>query len=360
MANKGLCVDDVTLKDCPHSLPALWPNSRNATVTSFRLIRPWHQSWGSDDERLKAWSALVDLAANNNAKVLIGTEVTCDSFADDTMWQWNLELMKMLGKDHIMGVSIGNEMDIFGNHRSSSTSPCHTKLWEGQYWDILKSRIRDLDANGFEDTKVTITWAMSVLGALKTPFREDALAKVNTLVTKASARLGSRWVWSFNIYPMWSHDLWPASIGDCRAASTLATQIEPVKIMLKQLRQRIHGVTGNLDDTLWIGGTGWSFPLPKALHRTLSFCPSFNSLSTFKGWYKSFLAWDLSLGEDVNGPDHVFYFAIRDSSTDGFGLINSCASSTCKVKGEEDRVDTIQLDEKRQTTPHKGLANFAL
>jgi len=341
MANKGLGVDDATLSECPNALPALWPNSRNAKVTSLRLIRPWHQSWGSDNKRLNAWSALVDWTTDHHAKILLGTEVTCDPHADDTMWQWNLELMKLLGKDHIMGVSIGNEMDVFGHLSVTSTTPCNTRLWEGQYWDILKSRIRDLDANGFEDTRVTITWAMSVLNTDERPFREDALAKVDTLVRQAFARFGSRWVWSFNIYPMWSHDLWPASIDDCSAASTLAAQIAPLKIMLKQIRQRIHGVTGNHDDTLWIGGTGWSFPVPKSLHETLSFCPSFNSLSTFKGWYKNFLAWDLSVGEGVNGPDHVFYFAIRDSNTDGFGLINSCASSTCKVKAEEDGVDTI-------------------
>lgn len=267
--------------------------------------------------------------------------MTCDPDADDAMWQWNLELMKLLGKDHVMGVSIGNEMDVFGHLRFDSNAPCNKMLWEGMYWNILKSRISDLDAHGFEDTRVTITWAMSVLDALETPFKEDALAKANTLVTQAFKRLGSRWVWSFNIYPMWSHDLWPTSVGDCGSRSALATQIEPVKTMLKQIRQRIQRVTGNHDDTLWIGGTGWSFPVPRSLHETLSFCPSFHSLSTFKDWYENFLAWDLSVGEGVNGPDHVFYSAIRDSNNNGFGLINSCASSTCKVEAKDDGVGVV-------------------
>jgi len=341
MAKKGLCVDDVTLRDCPHALPAAWPNSGGRpVVSSLRLVRPWHPSWGGDDDRLKAWSSLVHWAKGNHATILIGTEVTCEPDADDAMWQWNLELMKLLGKEHVMGVSIGNEMDVFGHLRLPSTTPCNTMLWEGLYWDILTSRIRDLDAHGFGDTKVTITWAMSVLDALETPFKEDALAKANTLVTQAFAKLGSRWVWSFNIYPMWSHNLWPTSMGDCNSRSELATQIEPVKSMLKQIRQRIHKVTGNHDDTLWIGGTGWSYPAPAPLHSTLSFCPEFNSLRSFKDWYENFLAWDLSVGDGVNGPDHVFYFAIRDSNTDGVGLIDSCASSKCKVN-QEDGLDNI-------------------
>lgn len=40
--------------------------------------------------------------------------------------------------------------------------------------------------------------------------------------------------------------------------------------------------------------------------------------SIFVRYYKNFLAWDLNIGEEL-GPDHVFYFTLRDAVNFGVG-----------------------------------------
>lgn len=340
---KGLCMDDTTFKDCPSKVPAVWPNTDGTQVTSLRLFRPWHPSWGGEYSRQQAWGKLLKWVKRNKAKVLLGTPVSCDIKSDTDMWFWNIELLKVLGKEHIMGVAIGDEMDIFRDARSPDEVSCNDELWNGKYWSTLQARVNDLDMNGLGSTKVTAVWALSVLGATQTAFKEDSAARVNTLLTHAYKKWGQRWAWTFNVYTIWDRSLWPTSESDCADRSAAAVSIESIKGVVRELRSRIKMITGNDDDTLWVGETGWSAPAPKTVRDTLSFCPAFWSLRTFQHAYRNFLAWDLEVGSGMRGPDHAFYFTTRDSThatgaPESFGLVQSCSNSSCKIQADSDAV----------------------
>jgi len=332
-----MCVDDTSFRDCPAKMPQAWPNTWGDRIASLRLLRPWVRSWGDESLRKQTWEAIVDWVKANDAKVLVGTDVVCDRQSDDEMWNWTLELLKMLGPSHVMGVSIGNEMDIFGHAQGKADGSCNKALWDWQYWAILQSRVYDLDSNGFQDTKVTSVWSLSVLRANETPFREDAQAKVNTLMEKAFKKWGRRWVWSFNVYSVWDDSIWPTSREDCADKVARAISIDPIKNILRITRERVKRITGNDDDTMWVAENGWTSPAPNALTPALHFCPKFWSVDTFRKAYETFLSWNLSIGDGLKGPEHIFYYAMRDSHISGvhqsFGLINSCADdSPCKIQ----------------------------
>lgn len=336
MEHKGLCIDDTTLRDCPDSLPWFWPNTQGEPVRAVRLYCPWKYDWGGAYKRNHAWSKLVSWVKRTGAKVLVGTEVSCDQNADEEMWFWNIELMKMLGPEHILGVAIGNEMDMFQASRGATEASCNDELWGGRYWQTLQNRVSSLDLNGMKNTKVTIVWAMGVLGATDTPFKEDDAAKANTLVKQAYKRWPHRWVWSFNVYTIWDRSLWPASADECTKKTIEAVSFKPIKSILREVRRRIKMITGNNDDPLWIGENGWSSPVPKSLNDVLDICPKFGSQGAFGDAYRNFLQWDLSVGDGVKGADHAFYYAIRDDRDKGssFGLMGSCKNMSCKVQSQ--------------------------
>jgi len=182
------------------------------------------------------------------------------------------------------------------------------------------------------DTPITSVWAMSVMEG--TPWKEDGQAKVNSLVTKAFKKWGKRWVWSFNVYGVWDASLYPRSAGDCKAKVSTATHITYTKSILQAARKRIKMITGNDDDTMWVGENGWSSPMASD-HPKFPFCPDYDSLSTFRTAYESFLTWDMTLDDGLKGPDWAFYFTMRDSFNGGagesFGLIRTCTDTTCKL-----------------------------
>jgi len=337
---KGICVDDATMKACPGAVPSTWPNTENEGVTSLRLFKPWHHTWGGEDARKRASLLLVSWAKANHARILMGQQVTCDYDGDREMWQWNLELMKLLGQEHIMGVAIGNELDLFQEmgKEGLEDAHCNNDLWGGDLWKFMQECVEDMDRAGFGGVKVTSVWALNVLGSnpSKFSFKEDADAKVNTLLTNAFKKWGKRWVWTFNTYAAFDRSLWPTSEEDCDLMIGVASSLTPVKGALMELRKRIRRITGNDDDAIWIGETGWSSFAPEILHKTLSFCPGFWSPETFRKAYKNFMHWDLSLDMGFKGPEHAFYFSLRDSwnhgKAEGFGLIKSCVDRTCKLQ----------------------------
>lgn len=92
-------------------------------------------------------------------------------------------------------------------------------------------------------------------------------------------------------------------------------------------------VTGNTDDPLWIGETGWSAPAPKSLRYFEGLCPDYFGEETLVKFYEMMMSWDHSLpgGDKV---DHVFYFTMRDSNNhgdiEGFGMVGGCKEKYCK------------------------------
>jgi len=322
-------LDDTTFRHCPDNMTGLWPNTKQERVGSLRLFKPWSPEWGDDAARQRAWAVMKKWLDINGGQVLLGTGVTCDVDADDQMWHWSLELIKLLGKHRIMGIAIGNEMDIFFRQGSK----CNDELWNTRYWETLQARVADVDKLGMNDTKITIVWAMSVLGAK--PWKEDHEAKVNTLVNQAYKKWGKRWVWSFNVYAIWDASLFPTSEKDCQVMTHGATHIEYTKAILKTARQRIKMTTGNDDDVMWVGENGWSSPMPDG-HAKFPWCPNYDALSSLLDAYQSFMSWDLTLDDGLVGPEHAFYFTMRNANNIGakeyFGLVDTCTDEICKIR----------------------------
>jgi len=311
------------------------------------LFKAWNDDWGDSTVRDKAWNNLRTWVKTNNAKVFIGTGVGCHPELDEKDWATVKQLMKFLGPEHVMGVGIGNEMDILWMWKPDVTQQCLDELWGGRYMKLLESRVADMDSMGFQDTPITVIWGMSVLGGK--PFKEDTQAKVGTLLKQAYAKWQRRWIWTFNIYAIWdtSLQLDPGHAHQCNNAINTATG-SYTKTMVAILRKRMKMVTGNSDDPLWIGETGWSSPKPAGSDLLQAQCPDFCSEDTFKKIYAQFLGWDFSLDdEEFAGPDHAFYFAMRDSNNmnmkEYFGMVESCTATTCKLQGAKSDAAVLEV-----------------
>jgi len=317
-------VDDDTWQGCADELTGLWAHT-DEKVTSLRLFAAWKSQWDdSKGQREAAWEKLEQFMTVNDAKLLMGAQVTCNNTSDDIEWQWTLELMEKLGKDRIMGVAIGNEKD-------NDVMACQPDFWTTGYWTKFQARVADLDTNGYNDTKVTIVWSMSTLaGQVFKTAPENAML----MMSNAYKKYGDRWAWTFNPYAIWDPSMLPTSVQDCAAKCANAVALQTNMGVLATTRNKIKVITGNDNDTLWVGETGWSSPAPGALVRINAFCPDFFGVDTYKKWYEMFMSWDLEV-PGVKGPDHAFYFTMRDSSNQGdaeyFGLVKACGDPNCKV-----------------------------
>uniref|UniRef100_A0A7S0FI73 Ricin B lectin domain-containing protein n=1 Tax=Pyrodinium bahamense TaxID=73915 RepID=A0A7S0FI73_9DINO len=326
-ASKGINVDDATFFRCPGGLPRLWPNTYYERVKSLRLFKAWHPDWGSDDRRVKVWADLVAWIRANDVTVLIGTDITCDAQADSEMWRWSLELMKLIGEDRIIGVAVGNDMDVIRHANRTLADACNAELWHHRYWQTLLDRVGDLDSNGFPDTRVTIIWSMSVM--VQSPWRDTEGWQIRKLVSQAHAKWRHRWVWSFNVYAIWDGSRWPVSEADCKMRAAAAMSIRYTKAILRVARLRISGITGTPDDTLWVFGAAGSTG-------TLS-CDAFFNPVAIQHAYEQFMSWDLSLGMGLRGPARAFFFTAHEHgaaprSPRGFGLVRSCSDRRCTIQ----------------------------
>merc|ERR1712083_876246 len=147
---------------------------------------------------------------------------------------------------------------------------------------------------------------------------------------------GKRFAWTFNPYALWDSSQWPFSKDKCEIMKAGILNIDYSRNVMAEVRKRITEVTGNTDDILWVGETGWSSPAPSAMVWINRYCPTYFSDDMLLNFYKMILSWDLSL-PGVKGIDHLFYFTIRDSSNhgaeEGFGLVKNCQATSCKARG---------------------------
>lgn len=120
-AQKGIALDDSTLRWCTSQIPRLWPNA-GEPMTSIRLFKAWDAKWG-EEGRESAWNGLVAYVVQSNAKVFIGTEITCDEEADDASWEWTKQLLQRLHPEHVMGLAIGNELELL-QFKGQDMVPC--------------------------------------------------------------------------------------------------------------------------------------------------------------------------------------------------------------------------------------------
>lgn len=331
---KGLALDDTTLRDCPREIPRQWPHSTEE-VSSLRLFKV---SVGeSMNDTLKAWEDLRALSSNGGVKFLIGIPVTCNETDDDVEFDLVMKFVDYVGKDRIMGLAIGNELDLLYLKAGKTKSPeCLDRLWtKSGYLNTFFKRVETWDnVTGVVDLPVTAVFAMESMGG--SPFLNlPGKAEVLPFLQGAWDKYGSRFVFTVNLYPYFSHDLGAAGCTNASVIGTKFSMDEPQGFTPKSakvLREKMKEM-GASDARLWVGETGWAGP--RTGYCALGCWEACASLETFKKFYTNFLQWDLD--DDAHGRvDHVFYFTVHDSeqfgSKESFGLIPRCGDRRCKLK----------------------------
>ncbi|OLQ07382.1 hypothetical protein AK812_SmicGene9225 [Symbiodinium microadriaticum] len=299
------------------------------------------------------WGRLYEaVVSENNSTVLVGTQITCNETEDDTDWGNVLQLLKLLGRPAVMAVAVGNEMELLQFKGDKIAPPaCIKNIWGGSYFfRKMLERAADLDAiDGFGDVPLTSVFGGYIMAG--SPFVDTPRAMVLSFLKNVTKTFGRRWVWTINVYPYFDpgNHLDPGSASKCNQSLAKALCMEPTCLLpatTLALRKRITLLTKKPDDPLWITETGWSYPQAGSLPGANPFmakCPEFSSQRAFRTYYQNFLKWNLSLGEEGVGPDHVFYFTIRDALNFGtgehFGLISTCDATQCKLTSKMDRVD---------------------
>eukprot|EP00933_Yihiella_yeosuensis_P033742 TRINITY_DN27389_c0_g1_i1.p1 TRINITY_DN27389_c0_g1~~TRINITY_DN27389_c0_g1_i1.p1 ORF type:complete len:524 (+),score=70.54 TRINITY_DN27389_c0_g1_i1:68-1639(+) len=341
--SKGIAIDDHTFSECPWRIGGFWPNTKQG-LSSFRVFKAWNGDW-PPAMRLHAWSELKRAVTNHEGKIIVGTQITCDEEADDWDWTNVLDLLNFLGPERVMAVAVGNEMELIGKKGNMVSQECATLIWEGGYfWKKMVQRAKDLETLvGFDKIELTTVFGGYALAGW--PFVDVPTAKVSTFLANATSTFGKRWIFAWNVYPYFD----PANRPDpgdgraCEAALKQATCFEEnceLPRTVAELRKRTTLLTGQGDDRMWLTETGWSWPISSTLpgsNPNMASCEAWSSEEAFRTYYENFLKWDLSIGSDLVGPEHVFYMTIRDSNNFGkqehFGLIKKCLTTTCKIQG---------------------------
>lgn len=356
-------MDDTTYSQCAWEVPSLWPNTQEK-ITSLRLFAPWKHEW-DESQRLPAWDSLKFFVEKNNAKILLGSEITCHKEKDAVVWDWTVELIKKLGTHRIMGLAIGNEMDLLHFHQNDRDADgqktivppgCIKRLWDdGEFTDTFINRIRALDASldGFRNVPVTTVFSAYIYGGTGgNQFREeDGHVRGETFYKRAIEAFGTRFAFSFNIYPYFGSnnhldpgkDTCVAALNGklcfdkgCESADTAAYGKWKMRELIKKKLARSDWKQFKL----WMGESGWSTPVSTTTQQEMKKCVAWNSRETFQKIYDNWLKWDLSaykyeLYAEDRKVDHAFYFTMRDAFNFGaqehFGLISKCGESRCKL-----------------------------
>lgn len=339
---KGLAIDDGTFSECAERIPHLWPNT-DMPVTSLRLFKAWDSAWPAD-RAMHAWKAIADFATRFGAKVLVGTQISCNEAEDDRDWANVLQLLRLLGPERVMGVAVGNELELLQfKDKRLVPDACVERVWGGGYFvRKFDQRVLDLDMlGGFEDVPVTSVFSATI--ASEYPFCNVSKAPVLAFFQHVIRRYGARWVYSVNVYPYFdpSNQLDPGSPHCAGALQRSLCWNDADHCLLagitKSLRERMQAMGSN--DVLWVTETGWSSPMAGTLRdKPIGVCAEFSSEASFRQYYEGFLSWDLTTS-GVRGADHIFYFTPRDSNNFGvgenFGLISSCGDSACKLQAPQ-------------------------
>ncbi|CAJ1342704.1 unnamed protein product [Effrenium voratum] len=140
MDKKGVTIDDTTLQWCSSRIPETWPNLKAAPMGSLRIFQTWNSQWPSKG-RHTSWKGLVDFVKANRLKVLVGTPVTCVEGEDEITWSWTKEFLQMVGPEHVMGLAVGNELELLYTHADSG---CISEMWTGgRLWSVFQRRVAE-------------------------------------------------------------------------------------------------------------------------------------------------------------------------------------------------------------------------
>lgn len=369
MQKKGVTIDDTTLRWCSSRIPETWPNLEAAPMGSLRIFQTWTTQW-PEEGRHAAWEGLVKFVKAKGVKVLVGTPVTCLKGDDEKTWGWTKEFLAMVGPKHVMGLAIGNELELLHNHADAA---CVAELFSGgRLWSTFVEHVAEFDRMGFSGIPVTSVFTASILtDRVQVPFMEDPkTGLVNSFLLDAIRKYGRRYAFTFNVYPYFDPGIHlnPGTTDKCsldlpRVICWDQANCLGPNIMAAARRQMMR-LTGRRDDLFWIGEIGWSSPRAEALGTAMADCEEFSSLETFQTFYNGYLQWNLQVPGTLAGPDHAFYFTLRDALNFGqqehFGLLVSCQSLGCKVAKPSFRAEICPLPQPAAGMTWQGWAFVAL
>lgn len=257
-----------------------------------------------------------------------------------------------------MGLAIGNEMDLLwtkGKNGCPETNPdcmpgCMKRLWkDGGFLENFLARVEELDKElpGFNKVPVGSVWSAVILGG--NPWMENGERVTGSSFFKNVSRTyGNRYVFAFNIYPYFDpgNHLDPGGKNTCERSlkgkncfsSNWGECITNVMAAnsRKKMNQHLYGMGLKAKSfKLWIGESGWSYPVSGTTQPQMKKCEAWNSKETFQTIYDEWLKWDLTTDPDTQAADHAFYFTMRDALNFGveehFGLIGGCKDQACKL-----------------------------
>lgn len=286
---KGLAIDDTTFENCADQVPTHWPNT-NQKVLSVRLFKPW----GMTDpkffrgDRHKAWQGLKGFAEASGAKFLIGVSVTCRTQNDDKEWEAGREFIKYIGENHILGLAVGNEIDL---QVGASNGACVNNLWnQGGYLRILKKRVAEFEALSPKFKRLPVTAVLSMFSMNGYPFKYT----VSNFLKGAWETYGERFKFSINIYPQFSGGLARAGCGGAINIGTKFSADHPagfIPAVLLDIQKRLTKI-GAGDMRIWLGEHGWA---------TQAYCvlcgEACHSKAVQSRYYRNFLKWDMSASD---------------------------------------------------------------
>ncbi len=348
-SQKGMAVDDTTFHICSDKIPDRWPNSATP-LGSLRLFKAWDQNW-PEDQRMEGWKKLTATVHRGNVRVLVGTQVTCNETDDDKDWDSVRQLLQLLGPKHVMAVAVGNDLELL-QFKSGIPASCAKNVWEGGYfYRKFVERVEDLkNMKGFEEVPFTSVFGGYILAG--SPFVDTPQARVLSFLQNVTDTYGEQWIYSLNVYPYFdpNNRLDPNSTTKCKQALAKALCMEEgclLPTITSQMRKSMVKLSSTATQ-LWLTETGWSFPQAASLpgaNSAMAKCKNFSSEIAFRTYYQNFLKWNLTIGNE-RGPDHAFFFTLRDALNFGvgehFGLIRDCSSSSCKLQ-DVARVNGVEV-----------------
>mmetsp|Transcript_60359 Transcript_60359/g.168652 ORF Transcript_60359/g.168652 Transcript_60359/m.168652 type:complete len:595 (-) Transcript_60359:110-1894(-) len=289
---KGIALDDTTFENCADQVPTHWPNTKQK-VLSVRLFKPW----GMTDPKFfhgdmhKAWRGLKGFAESSGAKFLIGVSVTCRQWNDEKEWNAGREFIKYVGAEHIMGIAVGNEIDL---QVGASNGACIHKLWQQNgYLNILRQRVKEFDAiPGMKGLPITAVLSMFSMNG--NPFKWT----VTNFLKAAWKEYGDRFKFSINVYPQFSPGLKEAGCSGSVDVGTKFSMDTPagfIPNVISDIKGRLSQI-GAADMKIWLGEHGW------ATHAYCVLCgEACHSKSVQQKYYTNFLKWDLTANDGTSG-----------------------------------------------------------
>lgn len=178
-------------------------------------------------------------------------------------------------------------------------------------------------------------------------FDDTEFVKANSYFREILDSGERNYVFTFNFYPIFDPSNVPDADGGCDSAMQQSSCYDdPACLSQKNLieaRQKLDTFVQSdpswnmYSARFWIGELGWSSPKPDTVPDThpMATCEDFFSKKMLYQNYNNFLQWDLSVLSGAGSPEYVFYFTMRDATnygkTEHFGLMESCASNSCKL-----------------------------